>query len=147
MEFAGGGIDEDGDLRPERTEGNRPFVGPDQAQGQEDSENFGLDLDDGDGPQEAGAEGAAQGFGAPDLLDQFAPGGAAASRTGRWSVNLARSCAGNVPRRPSRTKRSARPASRQDRTYASIPRSAKSQQAVLRSLLLGVVILFARIEP
>jgi hypothetical protein len=62
-------------------------------------------------------------------------------------VNLARSCAGNVPRRPSRTKRSARPASRQDRTYASIPRSAKSQQAVLRSLLLGVVILFARIEP
>jgi hypothetical protein len=46
---AGGGVDQDGDLRPGRTEGKGPLVGPGQAQGHEDGKDSGFRFDDSDG--------------------------------------------------------------------------------------------------
>ena len=59
---------------------------PGKAERRKDGRDFGFRFDDGDGPQEARAERTFERVRAPDLLDQLAPGAAAAARAGRRSV-------------------------------------------------------------
>ena len=90
----GGGVDQDVDLGPGRTEGKGSLVGPGQAERREDCRDLGPGLDDSDRLQETRAERAFERVRTPNLLDQFPPGRAAAPGAGRWGVNRARRGAG-----------------------------------------------------
>jgi hypothetical protein len=83
------GVDEDGDFRPGRTERKGSLVGPGQAERPEDGRDLGPGLDDSDRLQETRAERAFERVRTPNLLEQFAPGRAAAPGAGRWSVGFA----------------------------------------------------------
>ncbi len=62
---ARGGVDQDVDLGPGRTERKGSLVGPGQAERCEDGEDIGFRFNDGDGPQEARAERAFERVDAP----------------------------------------------------------------------------------
>ena len=78
IQGTGGGVHQHGDFRARWAGRERSLVRAREAERDEEGEDVGFCFDDRDGPQQAGAQWAAQRVGTPDLLDQVAPGAAGA---------------------------------------------------------------------